>query len=101
MWLFGPNPCIFKPTLIMIDIDIDNIYGGYNFTIIHNKKGELWVFGRKDYGQLGLGKNYGNVYKSILLLCDNTILKISCGKHHTLILKNNGEIWGFGHNIYS
>lgn len=27
--------------------------------------------------------------------------KISCGMHHSMILMDNGELWGFGHNLFN
>ena len=71
---------------------------------IYFKNGDLFVFGYNYYGQLGLCNNYrqqsGLGYKDIeiptLLMTDKTIKNIICGKEHTIIYKENGDVLGFG-----
>ena len=38
--------------------------------------------------------------KPYLMMNDNTITQISCGGEHTLMLKQNGSLFGFGNNEY-
>ena len=51
-----------------------------------------------EYGQLGLGDTgYRATFTQITTNADN-IKQVYCGDHHTLILKNDGTLWGCGNN---
>jgi len=60
---------------------------------------DVLVFGANDYGQLGLGHNK-NQNKPQLLMRGEEIRQITCGSHHTVILKANDDILVFGANNY-
>ena len=42
----------------------------------------------------------GDQYKPMLCMSDNSINNISCGAYHSMIYKNNGELYVFGGNIF-
>ena len=48
---------------------------------------------------MGTGDNEQR-YKPYLMMNDNTITQISCGYSHTLMLKQNGSLFGFGRNDF-
>ena len=48
---------------------------------------------------MGLGI-HGNINKPTLLMRDKEIRQIICGSHHTLILKESGELFAFGDNTF-
>lgn len=62
--------------------------------------GRLFSMGRNDHGQLGLGDKTTRTYpvevKSKALPVDASIVKIATGRSHTLILLDNGDIYGVG-----
>ena len=70
--------------------------------IIHlflKESGELFAFGRNNYGQLGLGDNE-NRNVPTLVMQDKEIQQIVCGCYHSFILKESGELFAFGWNYY-
>ena len=74
--------------------------GFSNHSIILKNDGTLWSCGRNDYGQLGLGdKNNRKTFTQIATNTDN-IKSVYCGMYYTLILKNDGTLWGCGYNWY-
>ena len=80
--------------------DVKLVSCGYNYTIILKNNGTLWGCGRNDYGQLGLGdKTNRTTFTEITTNVDD-IKSVYCGSNHTLILKNDGTLWGCGCNDY-
>ena len=97
----GDNNHRYTFTQITTNADnIKSIYCGENHTIILKNDGTLWSCGRNDYGQLGLGDGTNrNTFTQVTTNTDD-IKEIYCGFHHTFILKNDGTLWGCGHNEY-
>jgi len=58
--------------------------------------GTLWVCGKNDFGQLGVGDT-SNRY-SIVQLGSDTWSMISLGSAHSLGIKTNGTLWTWGAN---
>ena len=67
-------------------------------SLILKNDGTLWGCGKNDYGQLGLG-DYTNrtTFTQITTNIDD-IKEICCGRSHTIILENDGTLWGCGLN---
>ena len=69
-------------------------------SIILKNDGTLWSCGYNSHGQLGLGDTTDrNVFTQITINSDN-IKSIYCGYLHTIVLKNDGTLWGCGKNDY-
>ena len=78
--------------------DIKQVCCGNNHTFILKNDGTLWSTGYNGYGQLGLGDG-GNRYTFTQITTNvNDIKEIYCGWNHTIILKNDGTLWGCGFN---
>ena len=92
-----------RKTFVHITTNADNIksvYCGYQHTLILKNDGTLWGCGYNGYGQLGLGDvDKKIVFTQIVTNADN-IKSIYCGDKHTIILKNDGTLWGCGENDY-
>ena len=90
-----------KYTFTEVTTNTDNIksvYCGYGHTLILKNDGTLWGCGKNDYGQLGLGDtNSRYTFTKVTTNTDN-IKSVYCGKEHTVILKNDGTLWGCGRN---
>jgi len=94
--------------------EIKQISYGYSHGIIHTYNGEVFVFGdRCFHGQTGLGYNIlSNIglgifncisnfkCKPTLLMKDTKIRSIHCGHDHSVIYKQNGDVFVFGWNEY-
>lgn len=65
--------------------------------------GSLYAMGRNDCGQLGTANSSGcDTPTKVTVGFAHEIIKIACGRSHTLILLASGEVYGSGanHNIY-
>ena len=78
--------------------DIKSVYCGWSHTIILKNDGTLWSTGDNSYGQLGLGDtNNRTTFTQVTTNADD-IKQVCCGLNHTLILENDGTLWGTGYN---
>ena len=69
-----------------------------NHSLILKNDSTLWGCGHNGYGQLGLGDgNSRTTFTEITTNVDD-IKQIYCGADYTLILKNDGTLWGCGNN---
>ncbi|MCE4722096.1 hypothetical protein LVU47_07845 [Clostridioides difficile] len=80
--------------------DVKDIACGYEHSIILKNDNSLLGAGANHNGQLGKISN-NNIEKDFVELSINKTIKIKeiyCGTYHTLVLKNNGELYGCGYN---
>ena len=86
-----------KTTFTQITINADNVksvYCGYGYTFILKNDGTLWGCGANGRGQLGLGDTTNRKTFTKVVTNTNDIKSIYCGDGHTIILKNDGTLWG-------
>ena len=74
--------------------------GFTNYSLILKNDGTLWGCGRNNYGQLGLGDNTNRTTFTEIITNADDIKLVYCGGNHTLILKNDGTLWGCGCNTF-
>ena len=67
-------------------------------SLILKNDNTLWGCGRNTEGQLGLGDTNNRYTFTQITTNADYIKKIYCGFYHTLILKNDGTLWGTGNN---
>ena len=68
--------------------------------IIQKNDGTVWAVGNNSHGQLFTkNKTSQNTFIDITANISD-VAQISCNMYSTLILKNDGTIWGAGHNQY-
>eukprot|EP01091_Cochliopodium_minus_P020830 TRINITY_DN9229_c0_g1_i1.p1 TRINITY_DN9229_c0_g1~~TRINITY_DN9229_c0_g1_i1.p1 ORF type:complete len:413 (+),score=77.90 TRINITY_DN9229_c0_g1_i1:115-1239(+) len=82
-----------QPKVLIKDKQIKRVYAGYAHTLIEKYNGELTFIGRY------LGDSDDDVRNDTLSFVDTQINSIVTGEH-TLILRNNGDLLGFGRNDY-
>ncbi|XP_031554442.1 protein RCC2-like [Actinia tenebrosa] len=99
----GGGPILWEPHLIssLDGIRIRHIASGPSacHSIIITESGTAMSFGRNDKGQLGHG-NTERCDKPTVIerLKYYKIVQASCGKSHSLVLTDDGRVFGFGEN---
>jgi alpha-tubulin suppressor-like RCC1 family protein len=87
---------------------IIKVGAGENFSAAMSADGELWLWGRNDYGQIGLGeeameyKGSGSRYPRMLrglALEGQQIVDFACGRHHVVALTSAGAIYEVGNRV--
>lgn len=80
--------------------DIKSVVFGWEYIVatsyVPNK---LYVMGKNEYGQLGLG-DYKDQYSPQKLILCGEIEAVSCGDYHTIALLRSGQCYVWGHNSY-
>ncbi|WP_235431571.1 RCC1 domain-containing protein [Paenibacillus sp. VT-400] len=63
--------------------------------------GDLYTFGYSYYGQLGDARGWrnSNAYPTPVKVMSD-VKEVACGYLHTVVLKNNGDVYTFGYNNY-
>jgi alpha-tubulin suppressor-like RCC1 family protein len=109
LWAWGDNGygqlgtgstsySINVPTRIGTDTNWNQVSLGDDFVIGLKNDGNLWSWGRNNYGQLGNNSNINELVPTQIPGTSNNWLKISSGNYHTLALKNDGTLWSWGYN---
>ena len=81
----------------VIEIKVNKI--GSEHEMILTKDNVIYIKGSNNYGQLGTGDNNDVFAYTELVLADiEDIKEISCGKHHTVLITKNGELFACGLN---
>ena len=74
---------------------------GKSHTAVLSKEGELYTFGNGAAGQLGHGDRVLSTSPKIVEFPFRvSIISVSCGEDHTLVLASKGAIYGFGSNMH-
>lgn len=78
---------------------IKQVVVGGGHTVFLDEKGHLYGYGNNSKGQLCHFNPENYFYNEpVRILFFGEIKKIAAGHEHTLILDNNGKVWGFGSN---
>ena len=92
-----------RNTFTQVTTNVDNIksvYCGMHHTIILKNDSTLWGCGWNEHGQLGLGDGYNRTTFTQITTNTDNIKDVYCGACYTIILKNDGTLWGCGRNDY-
>ena len=76
---------------------------GSNFTIVLMSDGTVYGTGNNNDGEIGNGSNGGSLKYNTLTQMTSVpsgklAVAISCGELHTIVLLNDGTVWGTGYN---
>lgn len=74
----------------------NRIEGGVNHTLVLKDNGELWGWGANFWRQLGTNSLPTTVYTPTLLDHNNTYTSVSAGHDHSLAIKEDGTVLGWG-----
>lgn len=100
------NDSVLNPSESPIIVKVD---AGANFSAALSRDGELWVWGRNDYGQLGLGEEaMGDMYSAeryprlvrTLPVEGHRIVDMACGEHHIVCLTSAGALYEWGNRFW-
>ena len=98
----GNNKRIEEPLIIreLSDKKVKEFFNGYNFVLCLTSDNKLLSWGRNDHGQLGIGcVNINRYYEPHFIRgINNKIVQICCGEGHSLVLTEEGVVYGWGDN---
>ncbi len=78
---------------------LPQVAAGQHHSLALRQDGQLWGWGDNICGQVGNGGGtVGSVQTTPALIADKGFLDIAAGYEHTLALKNDGTVWGWGAN---
>ena len=72
---------------------------GPSFTVCVDYDGNVWSFGKNNFGQLGTG-NLTDSDVPVKIQHLPPVQSVSCGESHTLFITNDSDLWGTGNNRY-
>ncbi|KAL9654163.1 hypothetical protein ABK040_000748 [Willaertia magna] len=81
-----------------LNLEIKDIQCGSLHIILLDNFGKIYVVGRNNYGQLGIG-NYEDRYDFEEVNLSFKVNKIACNNYGTLLLNNFNELYGCGLNL--
>lgn len=84
-----PKPIIFEDQ--ECEKNIVDIATGLNFSVIINKKGECFTFGKADFGNLGNGKDEGKCLLATKIDSNIIMKKVFASRDHVIALGNIGN----------
>lgn len=81
-------------------INIIQVSAGFNHGLLLTANGEVYAYGQNNYGELGLISNSNDKIDPGLIIGLPVIVQISAGYHHSLVLTDDGKVYGFGFNKF-
>lgn len=87
------------PTQVGTDTNWKEVSCGENHVVAIKTDGTLWAWGDNFGGQIGDGGVVNMSNTPIQISVDTDWQTISAGSSHTLALKTNGTLWGWGWNF--
>ena len=100
----GHDEEIEDPVIIdeLCDKSIKEFFNGFDFVLCLTTNNELFSWGMNDHGQLGIERFNKNqkLYcpRLIKTLIDVNIVQVCCGDRHSLVLTEEGVVYGWGDN---
>jgi len=113
VWAFGDNVCgqlglgdenIWEeiPKKIPELLNIQSVSCGKSFSLCVSVDGNVWGFGDNSFGQLGIGKVFGDkVYSPVCIENIPFIISVHCGYYHSFCISDSHKVFGFGYNKHS
>jgi alpha-tubulin suppressor-like RCC1 family protein len=73
---------------------------GSNFTTSIKNDGTLWLWGRNDFGQLGINNTISRSTPVTTILGGTNWKSVACGGYYVMATKTDGSLWTWGKNSY-
>ena len=102
-WLgLGSNVLtVATPARVGTDNDWAMVSAGNEHCLGLKSDGSLWAWGDNGSGRLGLGRGDDYIAVPIRVGDENDWVAISAGYDHSLGLKSDGSLWGWGANTFA
>lgn len=79
---------------------MSEIAGAYNHSVALKTDGSLWTWGSNGWGELGDGNRPNHRFFPMPIGAGYDWHVIDARSSHTLAIKTDGTLWGWGHNQY-
>jgi len=89
------------PTQVGTDKDWAMVSAGNWFSVGLKSDGSLYAWGYNGGGNLGIGRVAPYVAEPTRIGTDNDWIFVSAGYDHSLALKSDGSLWGWGNNSFA
>ncbi|MGD9751631.1 MAG: RCC1 domain-containing protein [Acidimicrobiia bacterium] len=99
----GNNNANPTPTQVPGLSGIVDVEAGASHSVVLRSDGTVWTFGENERGQLGNATNNGNTNENhtpTQVSGLSGIVDIAAAATHTVVLRNDGTVWGFGLNTF-
>lgn len=96
----GDKTGYLYPVQVGTDTDWEHIAAGGYHTLAIKEAGTLWGWGLDQVGSTGTGSGTNFVLVPTQVGNENDWASISAGYAHSLAIKKDGSLWGFGYNIF-
>jgi alpha-tubulin suppressor-like RCC1 family protein len=91
------------PTQVNVLTGLTSVTGvaaGQYHSVAVKSDGTVWGWGYNAYGQIGDGSTTSRVVPVQAVLLPGVMIQVAAGANHTLALRNDGTVWGWGYNGY-
>lgn len=89
---FGDDSTRELPTKLFLGEKIKSVScGSYHTIALSHMSNKIWVWGRNDHGQLGLG-HVKKIFNPQPVFLTRKIVQINCGVNHTVALTDNNSL---------
>ena len=101
----GHNSVVNEPQIIpeLCHKNIQQFFIGASFILALNSYKQVYGWGDNNFGQLCRGfvsENNEDLRPEIICFPFESVIQISCGSNHTLVLTSEGRVYGWGDNEY-
>ncbi|CAB1456191.1 unnamed protein product [Pleuronectes platessa] len=72
---------------------------GEAHSAVLTKDGKVYTFGEGTHGQLGHSSSANEVRPRLVDSLDGLASQIECGRSHTVVLGESGQLWAFGNGV--
>ncbi|QDS32558.1 RCC1 repeat- and reductase domain-containing protein [Brevibacillus brevis] len=110
VWTLGENaggvlgvpdsevPKSYSPIQVETLSDISAISSGSYHTMALKSDGTVWTWGKNSTGQIGVSKDVQMTGVPVQVEGLSNVVAVSAGREFSLVLKDDGTVWGWGKN---
>ena len=88
-----------KSNTVQVTVMDTVISAGYDYSLIIDNNGDMWAWGRNDYGQIGDETTIDKA-SPVQIKIGTKYKRVSAGNKHSLAIDSEGNLWTWGRNDY-